>query len=650
MTADQRSWLRAGVSVVAYLAACLGLVLMGRGPLIVRVMAVFAVGLLASRLQRVVRREFGRLHGVPRQCWLLIGGVFAIGVVLGLSWLVWHHDGLGFCSLALLYVAIGLGLEELRSREDPPVLRYSSVLAAAVGLALLGVGWAALGHSGGWWAFWLAVLLAPIGISLVSELGLHRLRHHSLVRSLVLAGVGAALLAAAVGVVMVAGLNPTYVLALAGFLVVLMVGIAARSNTDVIFVVVVAAVVWTLGHRSVPEPAALQPGPDDAVVVALGDSFISGEGADEFFEGTNLTGVNTCRRAPTAYPVAIVTERGVVDVPDRLDFLACSGAKTDGIDAQLDELVFDLGDPDEDIAFVLLSVGGNDALFGTIGRACLLPVDCTVLEPAMFDNLAGVEAALDDLYAHLKDRLGSVPVVVVPYPDPLASNRCDDSTFSAAEHEFLHRFAVSLDARVARAAARAGFPVVDTMPAALAGLRLCDGPADEVGVNFLGANSVSGTLEQSLNPTRWVHNSLHPNARGHEAMRSALAAWLADSPDLRPTPADPPPPAASPRRADAVCLDRTGDDLNNCANQWTSREAAQYLLAHGWILVPALFGAWLIALQLIRLWRVIFDDPASPTPPCGTDGRRSVRTARGRRARSPSWTGAAARGRKRPAT
>jgi hypothetical protein len=95
-------------------------------------------------------------------------------------------------------------------------------------------------------------------------------------------------------------------------------------------------------------------------------------------------------------------------------------------------------------------------------------------------------------------------------------------------------------------------------------------------------------------------------------MRSALAAWLAGSPDLSPPPDEPPPTPPSPRRAGAVCLDRTGQDLDTCANQWTSRHAAQYLLTRGWILAPALFGAWLIALQLIRLWRVVFDDPGQP--------------------------------------
>jgi GDSL-like Lipase/Acylhydrolase family len=609
MTRDQRSWLRAGVSVAAYLAACGGLVLMGGGPLIVRVMAVFAVGLLASRLQRVVRHEFGYLHDKPLQCWLLVGGACAIGAVLLLGWLIWHNDGLGFCSLALLYVAVGLGLEELRSRDRLPGVWYLAALAAALGLALAGLGAAASGHSAGWWAFWWAVLLAPIGVSLVSELGLHGLAHHSMLRSLVLAGVGALLLAAGAGGLVVAGLGPTYVLALAAFLIVLMLGIAARSNTDVVFVVVIAAVVWTLGHRSVPEPAALDPNADEDVLVALGDSFISGEGADEFFEGTNITGVNTCRRAPTAYPVTTVTERGVVEVPDRLAFRACSGARAHDIDVQVDELVAQLGPPDDDIAFVLLSVGGNDALFGTIGRACLLPVDCTVLEPAVLANLAGVEYELDGLYTRLEDRLGDVPVVVVPYPDPLAPHGCDESAFSAAEHEFLHRFAGELDATVTRAAARAGFPVVDTMATSLAGLRLCDGPADEVGVNFIGANSVAGTLEQSLNPTHWVHNSLHPNARGHEAMRSALAAWLAGAPDLRPVPEEPAASAPVAAQDRAACLGRTGEDLSDCANQWTSRHAAAYVLTRGWILVPALVGAWLIALQLIRLWRVVFDDP-----------------------------------------
>lgn len=57
-------------------------------------------------------------------------------------------------------------------------------------------------------------------------------------------------------------------------------------------------------------------------IVALGDSFISGEGALEFFEGTNEVGGNQCRRAPTAHPflIARALDTNVLS-------LACSGAK-----------------------------------------------------------------------------------------------------------------------------------------------------------------------------------------------------------------------------------------------------------------------------------------------------------------------------------
>lgn len=57
-------------------------------------------------------------------------------------------------------------------------------------------------------------------------------------------------------------------------------------------------------------------------IVALGDSFISGEGAPTFFEGTNEAGGNQCRRSPSAHPylIAQALETNVLS-------LACSGAK-----------------------------------------------------------------------------------------------------------------------------------------------------------------------------------------------------------------------------------------------------------------------------------------------------------------------------------
>ena len=60
-------------------------------------------------------------------------------------------------------------------------------------------------------------------------------------------------------------------------------------------------------------------------MVAMGDSFMSGEGAPTYFKGTNTKGKNQCRRAPTSYAARLVGSHAAV-VPDHLVFLACSGA------------------------------------------------------------------------------------------------------------------------------------------------------------------------------------------------------------------------------------------------------------------------------------------------------------------------------------
>jgi hypothetical protein len=131
-----------------------------------------------------------------------------------------------------------------------------------------------------------------------------------------------------------------------------------------------------------------------------------------------------------------------------------------------------------------------------------------------------------------------------------------------------------------------------------------------VGVNFLAANSVLGSIEQSANPLNWVHNSLHPNARGHEAMRGAFVRWLDEGATTAAT-----PPAPTPAvDADGPCTGRTGDALESCSWDWIAREVAAFLLWNAWTLLPALAGAWLLGLQVARGWRAVFEDePGPPT-------------------------------------
>jgi hypothetical protein len=303
----------------------------------------------------------------------------------------------------------------------------------------------------------------------------------------------------------------------------------------------------------------------------------------------------------------------VFELPDDLLFLACSGNTIEQTRGQLKQLEQRIAADDLDVELVLLSVGGNNSLFGTIGRTCLLPTDCTDLGAAWRENLATVEEDLKAFYEDL-DEVVDAPVLVMPYPIPIADRSCDWSWLSSSEHDYLNAFTEELDQAVGRAAAAKGFFVVDTVPDALAGARICDRvdgkvvPAADAAVNFLAANSVFGTLEQSVSPTNWIHNSLHPNARGHERLHGAVLAWLAEHADEldEPAPSTSPladrPAATFPTTGDA-CKGELREDLDACS--WKEATSTTGVLLFGGLLVIAALGAglYLVALNVVRLWR-----------------------------------------------
>ena len=121
-----------------------------------------------------------------------------------------------------------------------------------------------------------------------------------------------------------------------------------RGATLFIVVVLGFAFVWGLFPHTTGDPgsvsAASSGDRQTSGIVAFGDSFISGEGAPTFFDGTDQKGAerNECRRAPTAYPVLMADRTAGTSGSDPddtgrssivgleesgLDFLACSGAK-----------------------------------------------------------------------------------------------------------------------------------------------------------------------------------------------------------------------------------------------------------------------------------------------------------------------------------
>jgi lysophospholipase L1-like esterase len=155
--------------------------------------------------------------------------------------------------------------------------------------------------------------------------------------------------------------------------------------------------------------------------VALGDSYSSGVGTGVYDPASG-----DCARSPLSYPPLWAAEHN----PASFRFVACSGATTgDVLGDQITAL-----DPGTDL--VTITIGGNDAGFGSILRTCTVAASDSVC-------IAAVDAAEDFARSVLPGRLarvytairGAAPrahVIVLGYPrlfeltpgcsDPLAPN------------------------------------------------------------------------------------------------------------------------------------------------------------------------------------------------------------------------------------
>ena len=122
--------------------------------------------------------------------------------------------------------------------------------------------------------------------------------------------------------------------------------------------------------------------------MALGDSFSSGEGNPPYLSGTNTSSypgsrvpADLCHRSSQAYGPLIEKD---LNIPaSDFTFAACSGAvmadfvaNLPGADAQYDEgpqlnAIAPVGQTSPSTSLVTLSVGGNDAGFPFILRACI---------------------------------------------------------------------------------------------------------------------------------------------------------------------------------------------------------------------------------------------------------------------------------------
>ena len=531
--------------------------------------------------------------------------------VAGVGFAVWLF-ALVVLKLTVVQFAIG---GEVRREFRANLAWTLAVLALPVGGAALAVGgvfglvWAASLLVGGLSVLGLLVhngvpLPAPVrrwtgleSLMPMAESEAETRSTFAISRSWIAFMVGAA--AAAICLWRLTVLSETLVAAIGIAVVLILLGAFFVLPGEAVFGAIVLSflVVWVAEDTDAARPeidnadiAAVE-GSSDAWIVALGDSFISGEGASDFYAGTNSPGSNECRRAPTAYPPVVGKALGM-----QVMSFACSGATTRhvleegqqpdspreiaGGEAQLDALTEWLDDPAQPrVELVLLSIGGNDSGFSDVITSCLTPgANCAEAESAFIDRVGELAPELKKTYSKVVDvfaRRDTEPprILVTPYPDPIGGGRALDQdcglTLSTTETAFIRRFRSALNSQIETAIE--GEPNIELVPShrALVGHELCEPDAF---VNWLRLSPPDGAFFRAINPSTWKNGSLHPIAGGHcvTALFVLDAVAPGDETVPRPDECELPPPATAPPTGTSsmpATVDQCGADYADIEDQ-----------------------------------------------------------------------------------
>ena len=176
------------------------------------------------------------------------------------------------------------------------------------------------------------------------------------------------------------------------------------------------AVAFTFGHTTAGQYAA------------LGDSYSSGQGAEDFDADTNTSGPpeNQCHRSWHAYP-RVYTNNDSTSFRNKLTHVACSGDTT----AQL--LSGRWNEPSQlavltpDTSLVTLTIGGNDIGFADIVSDCVVNGNCaTNPKWAQLDTtIQGISGTLTKLYTTVHAQAPNAHIAVLTYPEPFSGNPSD---------------------------------------------------------------------------------------------------------------------------------------------------------------------------------------------------------------------------------
>jgi lysophospholipase L1-like esterase len=275
--------------------------------------------------------------------------------------------------------------------------------------------------------------------------------------------------------------------------------------------------------------------------LAMGDSYISGEGAFAYRDGTD-TSENKCHQSTLSYPYLIGTSF------ESFASVACSGAVIDNIigdERQSDDYQVKVK-PTQNLAnlaledhvpgyilqrdflndnpqAVTISIGGNDVGFKDIITRCIVPFNagtstaqtCYQTYEDRLELLNTIDEQFNRLVGTYQTLRGSDPtrrVYVIGYPQIVSdAGSCGlNVRMNAIERVFANQLTSYLDSVIEKAAAKAGVLYVSTQ-AALDGHKLCED----------GTKAVNG-LTAGDDKLFLGNESYHPNALGHQLLEGTI--------------------------------------------------------------------------------------------------------------------------------
>ncbi|MFF3503159.1 SGNH/GDSL hydrolase family protein [Streptomyces sp. NPDC003247] len=247
------------------------------------------------------------------------------------------------------------------------------------------------------------------------------------------------------------------------------------------------------------------PGKPQDVVVAMGDSYTSGEGSGDYYHVSDRdhgeTSWNACRRSPNAWPRKVTLpnqSQTVGTLADGYDasldfqFVACSGAKTWqadsgtpvdgttgketwGFDGNFHEkLQIDSGVLSSDTTLVMLTIGGNDARFDKKIQACV--------ESGCPDE-ASMQADIDDavtqtgtLLSNIHSAAPNATISLMGYPLLFSRTEACSTLVSASQRVILNDMAQYFEDRQSELATSMSAENVryKSPQSAFEGKRICD--------------------------------------------------------------------------------------------------------------------------------------------------------------------------------